>query len=90
MRLRSKKYLEDIRMAVEAIFEFTGGRKFNDYSKDMMFRSAVERQFGIVGEALNQLSRFDIQTAMRIDEYQEIISWYSSIRIAVCISNLLS
>jgi uncharacterized protein with HEPN domain len=75
MRLRSKKYLEDVRMAAEAIFEFTGGRKLDEYSRDMMFRSAVERQFEIIGEALNQLSRFDIQTVSRIDEYQEIISF---------------
>ena len=37
--------------------------------------SAVERQFEIIGEAINQLSQIDPHTASRISDYRQIIAF---------------
>jgi uncharacterized protein with HEPN domain len=49
-----KKRLLDALLACRAIQEFTEGVDFAAYERDLLVRSGVERQFEIVGEALNQ------------------------------------
>jgi uncharacterized protein with HEPN domain len=49
-----KKRLLDALEACEAIQKFTEGRSFQEYERNLMLRSAVERQLEIVGEALGQ------------------------------------
>jgi uncharacterized protein with HEPN domain len=51
MRRDPRAYLWDVREAADAISSFVHARSFNDYSNDLMLRSAVERQFAIIGEA---------------------------------------
>ena len=46
------KYLWDAHRAAERIRRFTVRRTQDDYLEDEMLRSAVERQFEIIGEAL--------------------------------------
>jgi len=46
--------LWDARASGNAIERFLSGRHFDDYLEDEMLRSAVERQFEILGEALAQ------------------------------------
>jgi uncharacterized protein with HEPN domain len=40
-----------------------------------MLRSAVERQLGIVGEALNKLSKVDLATASAITDLRRIVGF---------------
>jgi len=58
--------LKDVRAAAGLIVQFTAGRALSDYSTDALMRSAVERQFIIVGEALAQRERLDPATAARL------------------------
>ncbi len=54
-----RKYLFDIAEACDLIIGFMQGKALADYAADVLLRSAVERQFEIIGEALNQALRFD-------------------------------
>ena len=74
-RLEVRKYLFDIQQACELLLEFTRGKSFADYSADPLLRSAVERQFEIVGEALNQLLRFEPAMVSRISHSRRIIAF---------------
>ena len=51
----SRQFLYDIATAAQAIQEFTHGRTLQDYEEDLMLRSACERQFEIIGEAMTRL-----------------------------------
>jgi uncharacterized protein with HEPN domain len=75
MRHESKTYLFDIAKACQAICEFTKGKSYEDYEDDNMLRSAVERQFEIIGEAMNRLGRVELKVANAIPEYQRIIAF---------------
>jgi uncharacterized protein with HEPN domain len=75
MGREAKKYLYDIQQAAELVVSFTAGKTLADYEGDAMLRSAVERQFEIIGEALAQLARLDEAVASRISEYRRIIAF---------------
>ena len=75
MKLEARKYLYDIQRAAGLLREFTDGKTLADYEGDAMLRSAVERQFEIIGEAMAQLVRTDEPLADRISQYQRIIAF---------------
>jgi uncharacterized protein with HEPN domain len=52
-------HLQDTVTAAAAIAGFIAGRTLDDYKADLMLRSAVERQFEILGEALARALRLD-------------------------------
>ncbi|MGH9474489.1 MAG: HepT-like ribonuclease domain-containing protein [Terriglobales bacterium] len=70
MRLEAKKCLFDIQRAASLVAEFVSGKRPEDYCADALLRSAVERQFGVIGEALAQLARLDEAIAARITEHR--------------------
>lgn len=75
MRLEEKTLLHDVRVAAERIQSFTRGKGFSSYQSDEMLMAAVERQFEIIGEALNRLSRINVALAERVTEYRRIIAF---------------
>jgi uncharacterized protein with HEPN domain len=70
-----KKSLYDIQQAAGLIVKFTAGKTLADYSSDPLLRSAVERQFEIIGEALNRLVRMDARIAAQIAQYRQIVAF---------------
>jgi uncharacterized protein with HEPN domain len=70
-----RAYLWDAREAAAAILEFTVGKTYEDYGSERMLRSAVERQFEIIGEALNQLCKINPQWANRIPDVPQIVAF---------------
>jgi len=55
MKEKALKYLSDILQAIELIEDFTQSiSNYDDYVKDLKTQSAVERQLGIIGEAVNK------------------------------------
>jgi uncharacterized protein with HEPN domain len=55
---QGKKYLTDIIHAVDLIESFTSGiSSYDEYIADLKTQSAVERQLGIIGEAINKFEK---------------------------------
>lgn len=55
---QGKKYLSDILRAIELIDDFVSSvSDYNEYSNDFKTQSAVERQLGIIGEAVNKFDK---------------------------------
>ncbi len=61
--------------AADRIGRFTAGKRFSDYLKDEILRSAVERQFEIIGEALVNLRKVAPKTAASIPDLARIIAF---------------
>ena len=75
MQLDVSKHLDDIRRAAVAVQEFTRSIAVDDYLSNPMLRSAVERQFEIMGEALNRLHRTAPAVAEGIPHYRRVIAF---------------
>ena len=75
MRRDPKGLLWDAREAANAIALMTAGKSFEDFNGDIVLRSAVERQFEIIGEALGQLARLDAALAAKIPDLPEIVAF---------------
>ncbi|MDH4241735.1 MAG: DUF86 domain-containing protein [Phycisphaerae bacterium] len=70
-----EKYLYDMLSSCEFLLEFTLSRTVTDYIEDRAFRSAVERELQIIGEALVQLDKVKPETARQIPDYLNIIGF---------------
>ena len=68
-----KKYLFDLKESIESIESYLGGKRdFNFYMKNKMLRRAVEREFEIIGEAMNRIDKID--SDLKISSKIQIIS----------------
>jgi uncharacterized protein with HEPN domain len=75
LRHDRKSLLWDASNAAAAIADMTAGKSFADFDNDLILRSAVERQFEILGEALNRLDRLDAALAARIPDLRQIVAF---------------
>jgi uncharacterized protein with HEPN domain len=68
-----KKYLYDIQESIDSIQKYLGDKHdFKVYMADKMLRRAVEREFEIIGEALNRIDKLD--STFIISSKRQIIS----------------
>jgi len=74
MTPEARKRLLDAAEACAAIAEFTQGKDFAAYERDRILRSAVERQFEIVGEALGRAGESDESLERLIPELPRIVA----------------
>lgn len=70
-----RTYVWDAHRAASLVSSFVAGRSWEDYEADPLLRSAVERQFEVVGEALNSLRRTDESLAARVADLPRIVAF---------------
>ena len=68
-----KQRIHDAIEACRAIQHFAEGVSFDDYADDLMLRSAVERQFEILGEALNLASTANPDIGTTLPDLPKIV-----------------
>ena len=73
MEIEIRNHLWDIRNAANFILDSTAEITFEQYEENQLLRSAVERQFEIIGEATRRLANDDQSIAEKINGYQTII-----------------
>ncbi len=75
MSREPKKYLHDMLDRARAVSSFVRGRESDDLNTDRLFRSAVERELMVLGEALYQLHETDPDLGEQINSHREIIGF---------------
>lgn len=75
MRRHPNAYLHDIIAAADSIEAFLIGVDFAEFAENDLLRSAVERKYEIIGEALSQLAKVDPELAGRISRWREIVAF---------------
>jgi len=73
MRRDPEKYLADILDSCRFLLDFTAGRTLDDFTRDRGFRSAVERELQIIGEAMLMLEKLAPEYADQISDSKRII-----------------
>ena len=61
---RIEKWLQDILSAIEEIESFileTGTLNISNFKNNLLLKRAVERNFGIIGEAMNRIVKRDAE-----------------------------
>lgn len=74
MRPESPALIWDAKCAADAILQFVDGKVRSEFTDDLLVRSAVERQFEILGESLKRLRSSDSEAAAAIPDIHRIIA----------------
>jgi uncharacterized protein with HEPN domain len=85
MQRDARAYLADARDAAALIRQFVQGRTLADYRADPMLRSAVERQFESIGEALNQLAKTTPAPTEHIPDLRRMVDFHNVLAHAYAI-----
>ena len=75
MRRSAAAYLADVIEACDAIEVALRGVDLAAYQSNRQVRSAVEREFMIIGEAVNSLSRLDVALAAGVSHARLIVGF---------------
>lgn len=75
MRRDSLGALEHILVAAQNIAAFTTGMTFEQFESDLRTRQAVERNFEIIGEAVNRLRSHEPSVAAQISSHNQIVAF---------------
>lgn len=79
MKDQTRKLLFDVLDSGRTIRQWCADRTYAEYLSDRQFRRAVEREFEIIGEALNRLASEDAGTAAQIPELARIVAFRNRI-----------
>lgn len=56
---RIKSWLEDVERSIDEIYDFLPKKRdFLEYQEDLKTKKAVERNIGIIGEAINRILKY--------------------------------
>ena len=67
-----KKYLYDVKEAIDSIYEFLGDKKdFYEYKNNKLLKRGLEREIEIIGEAVNRILKIDPE--IEISEARRIV-----------------
>ncbi|NZA28360.1 DUF86 domain-containing protein [Luteimonas sp. SJ-92] len=75
MQRDPRAWLFDVIQAGERVQRFVSKRTYADYQADELLRAGTERQFEIIGEALNRLDRHHPDLTPSIREHQKIVGF---------------
>lgn len=75
MPLEAAAALWDAERAARLVTEFVAGHTFDDYESNPLLRSAVERQFEVLGEALNRVKRYDEGLASQVPDLAKVVAF---------------
>jgi uncharacterized protein with HEPN domain len=70
-----RAYLWDAREAAVHAMEFVRGKSFEEFQRELLLRSAVERQLEVLGEALNQLAKVAPDLAQQVPDLRRIVAF---------------
>lgn len=73
MSHKSEKYIQDAITACRELRDFTAGKTLTDLESDRGLQLIVEREFEILGEALNRLRRYDEPVFEKISNGHRIV-----------------
>jgi len=75
MPLEVKVYLSDIQVSCEAIQTYVRGETLDNYLQNRFLRSAVERELGIIGEAVNQALKLEPNLEQVLSDAKSIVGF---------------